>query len=80
MTKQNALNEMKKFEDRLPTGAKAKIARGLRMKTRYNVYTVFRGIASEKLTLRVYRKAKELFPVETEIKVRKMNRAKTKSQ
>ena len=66
MTKQNALPEMARFEKNLPFGAKAKIAKKLR-ENRHNIQTAFRGMAGEKLTVRVYNKAKELFPSETRI-------------
>jgi hypothetical protein len=79
MTKQNALIEIKEFETKLPYGSKSKIARKLRT-DKHNVQAVFRGLAGEKLTLRVYKKAKELFPTETEVKTKKMRRAITQSK
>lgn len=64
MEKQSALKAIRNFEERLPYGAKAKIARKLRT-NKHNVQAVFRGLAGEKLTIRVYEKAKSLFPDET---------------
>ena len=76
MTKQNALTEMVRFERKLPFGAKAKIAKKLR-ENRHNITTAFRGIAGEKLTLRVYNKAKELYPSETRIIKRRVATSKS---
>jgi hypothetical protein len=69
MTKQNALLEIKKFERKLPYGAKAEIARKAKV-DKHQVQSVFRGLAGETLTLKVYKKAKKLFPEETTIKSR----------
>lgn len=69
MTKQNVLKEIKKWERKLPYGAKAEIAR--KTKTdKHLVQSVFRGLAGEDLTLKVYKKAKKLYPTETTIKTR----------
>ena len=70
MKKQNALVAIMEFEKRLPYGAKAIIARKIRQ-NRHNVQTVFRGMAGEKLTIKVYNKAKELFPIETKPVIKK---------
>lgn len=59
--KQTAVDELKSWDKDLPFGAKAKLAKSLR-ENRHNIQTVFRGMASEKLTLRVWKRAQRLFP------------------
>lgn len=83
MTKEKALEQMKGFESKLPYGAKAKIAAQLTGKgkgNRHNVQTAFRGMAGEKLTIRVLQKAKKLFPEQTKISRKRKSNTKSSSK
>lgn len=78
MEKQNAVNRLKAFEGKLPYGAKTAIARKMG-ENKHNVQTVFRGLAGEDLTIKVYRFAKKLYPTETRLSREELASIKSQS-
>lgn len=61
MAKQNIGRKLTAASPKLPYGAKAKIAEALK-ENRHNVQTAFRGLAGPTLTMKVFKKAKKLYP------------------
>lgn len=59
--KQQAISKLTSLEAALPYGSKKKIAVSLK-ENRHNVQTAFRGMAGEKLTIKVLKRAVKLFP------------------